>query len=403
MSMHAPESQRFLRRASLLIRRFVALSIATGARMFKDSSPENLRLGDVQVSLVCWSEVPSTSFRETLRPLILSRMALQEPLYEQEFEGKFVRIKPHGVGFRFFVEAWERDAKFRSVMETKRFLEDLEALAVRCVQNFFGQAVPGPLWIYFYPMWFIGRVVPDFKRISELESPLMISADQLLYMDPERIREIYPLEVVTPEIATEELPSRIVVFDRSLRKEAIIVVARGIAVILRASTEFRDWLRQVIATRVEPRPYVSFKDLVPRRAEAVQRFPVIQRVQLVSGKGWIDNMVVIEEALNQYSLASKFVETEESVVESFVLSLSIAMLTLSLGLLAVTFRPILVALSFAWALDAAMFVGARVIASRIPRLARRITTVAIFLFYSFMLASIVGLGFIATGSLLSSS
>lgn len=341
-----------------------------------------LRLGTLSVDLVCWSEMRASDFDSKIRPLTLSAVReRKELLFENVKENMRAELIPQGTGHRFFCTVTRRPDTPISMEEAKGWLKKMEAFGIQTVNDFLTPLVSKDVWIYFYPIWSISKIKPSYRRLAEIEVPLGVVADDLLYMDPKEIKEIYPIDVTTPEAATEELPSRAVIFDPRKRREANVIVARALSLVLGASTEVTEWFRQVVITRVEPRPYVSFGDVVPKKAQAIGRFPVFYRIQLVSGKGWTDNMIVLEEALASYSTLGKFSQMEEDVKQTVLLGLSAAMLTVALGILAINYSIYVLILACLLLLDSGLFVTSRLLLSKFPVFSRKASIAGAWLLY----------------------
>jgi len=340
--------------------------------------PRSIKFKELKVVLVCWIEMPSSSFANRLKPLILKKG--NTALYESNKGGMKVTIIPYGVGLRLFCDISVKEGDF-SIKHTKKIFEDMENFGVQSIKDFFSRILPQiPVWVYVYPNYYVLELRPKYRRIKELDNLITKAIDEFLDIDYRKLEKMYPPDVITPELAIEALPT-LGIFDPYVNREVAFTIAKGLTIGIGVSKELAKKFNQAILDRIEPRAYVSFRDIIPRKAKKISEFPFFYRVQLTSGKGWIDNMLILEDALNKYATLSEFKAMEENVKENIVFAMAGIMVGLCFAL-STKSNIFFLVFGILFMINSCVFMISKVLYDKIPFISGKMLVVAKFLFYS---------------------
>ena len=351
----------------------------------------DLSFKDLKVGIIVWVEMSRRDFEEKhvekmkeaiAKGLLDERKGVE--LFKLEEKRAQARLYGYSEGLRLFCFVDSTERTWVNCEEAKNILRSLEILGLETIKAYFQQILgtDKPIWLYFYPVWYIGSTKPGYERLLEISPGYSTAIDKIVYLDPDELQRIYPLDVTTPEIASEVLPMTYEIYDAESGREAFYRVQRGVSFILGANENKLSWFAKVIPSRIEVRPYVSFGNTVPRKAEDVKSFPKFERIQLTSGKGWIDNMLVLEEALERQKIIGDFKEVGKGVKEDILLALAGVFAGISVQLL--TFRAdiFLAILTALFLVDACLMGYGIIIRDKMPRLSKHSKKVATYLFYA---------------------
>ena len=221
-----------------------------------------------------------------------------------------------GGGLKLICYGEVRQKKSFEVANARKYMQSIEGLILRTVIEFcqLELKIKGPLWIYFYPIWYIKKTKPDYRYLQEIE------AHKKEIDDITQIEIKYPIDVTTPEIPAETLPMSYQIFDEKVNREALYRISRGLTLIVGASEERVNWFARLLPLNVEPRPFYSFGKHIPE--VAYKEKLKIYRISLVSGKGWIDGMRSLSENLERQKIISHFVEAQRDIKLDVLLALS---------------------------------------------------------------------------------